>query len=248
MASEVKTNKISPATSTTISVGDSGDTLALAVDAVTGLNVGSDAAGDVLYHDGTDYTRLAKPGTPAGEVLTFATSATAPSWVATAGGLSYAQQWRVSADFTISTTDLMVYQNWEKPAATEFPGSIGSDMVVDSTTSATLSGAWTFPEAGTWLVRWCMFNEGSGGSASLYANISVTDDNGASWVVGARNDSYGYHNQDNGVSVEYIVNIADVATDKVRFNGWSAAYSVIIRGRTDYNAHYATFMRLGDAS
>jgi len=82
MASEVKTNKVSPSTGTTLSVGDSGDTLALAVDSVTGLKVGSDAAGDVLYNDGTDYTRLAKPGTPAGEVLTFATSATAPSWVA----------------------------------------------------------------------------------------------------------------------------------------------------------------------
>jgi len=78
MASEVKTNIISPATGTAVTV--------------SGLNVGSDAAGDVLYNDGTDYTRLAKPGTPAGEVLTFATSATAPSWVAAVGGLfeSYA--------------------------------------------------------------------------------------------------------------------------------------------------------------
>jgi len=84
MASEVKTNKVSPATSTTLNVGDAGDTLALAVDAVTGLKVGSDAQGDILYYDGTDYTRREKPGTPAGEVLTFATSATAPTWVAPA--------------------------------------------------------------------------------------------------------------------------------------------------------------------
>jgi hypothetical protein len=72
MASEVKTNNISPATGTSVTF--------------SGLNVGSDAAGDVLYNDGTDYTRLAKPGTPADEVLTFATGATAPSWVAAAGG------------------------------------------------------------------------------------------------------------------------------------------------------------------
>ena len=84
MASEVKTNKVSPSTGTTLSVGDSGDTLALATDAVTGFQVGSDAAGDVLYHDGTDYTRLAKPGTPADEVLTFATGDSAPTWVAAA--------------------------------------------------------------------------------------------------------------------------------------------------------------------
>ena len=165
-----------------------------------------------------------------------------------AGGLTQSQQWRVSADFSISTSELDVYQNWEKPAAAEFPGSIGSDMAVDDTTSATLSGAWTFPEVGTWLVRWCFFNEGSGGSASLYARIYVTDDNGASWVIGAQNDSYGFHNQDAAVSTEYIVNIADTSTDKVRFSGATANHSVVIRGNADYNAHYVTFMRLGDAT
>ena len=72
MASEVKTNIISPATGTAVTV--------------SGLNVGSDAAGDVLYNNGTDYTRLAKPGTPADEVLTFATGASAPSWVAASSG------------------------------------------------------------------------------------------------------------------------------------------------------------------
>ena len=37
---------------------------------------------------GTDtITKLAKPGTPAGEVLTFAASATAPSWVAASAGV-----------------------------------------------------------------------------------------------------------------------------------------------------------------
>jgi hypothetical protein len=101
MASEVKTNKLSPSTGTTLSVGDSGDTLALATDAVTGFNVGSDAAGDVLYNDGTDYTRLAKPGTPADEVLTFATGATAPSWVAAGGGgLNSVQTFTASGTWT----------------------------------------------------------------------------------------------------------------------------------------------------
>ena len=91
MASEVKTNKISPATSTTINVGDSGDTLALAVDDVTGFNVGSDAQGDVLYHDGTDYTRLAAgtsgyylktQGTSANPVWADAAYAPTPMWFA----------------------------------------------------------------------------------------------------------------------------------------------------------------------
>ena len=63
------------------------DTAAIADNAVDGAKIamGSDAAGDVLYHNGTDYVRLAKPGTPKGEILSFNTSAVAPSWVLGSG-------------------------------------------------------------------------------------------------------------------------------------------------------------------
>ena len=63
------------------------DTAAIADNAVDGAKIamGSDAAGDVLYHNGTDYVRLAKPGTPKGDILSFNTSAVAPSWVLGSG-------------------------------------------------------------------------------------------------------------------------------------------------------------------
>tara|TARA_R110002020_G_scaffold36010_1_gene108341 strand:- start:825 stop:1490 length:666 start_codon:yes stop_codon:yes gene_type:complete len=69
MASEVKTNNISPATGTAVTV--------------SGLNVGSDAQGDILYHDGTDYTRLAA-GTDGHFLKTQGTSAN-PAWAAAGG-------------------------------------------------------------------------------------------------------------------------------------------------------------------
>jgi len=46
--------------------------------------MGSDAAGDTLYFNGTDYVRLAKGA--ASEVLTMNTGATAPEWAAGASG------------------------------------------------------------------------------------------------------------------------------------------------------------------
>jgi len=53
----------------------------------SGFAVGSDAAGDILYHNGTSYVRLAK-GT-ADQVLTMNDAATAPNWEdASAGGSS----------------------------------------------------------------------------------------------------------------------------------------------------------------
>jgi len=59
-----------------------------------GTGLASFTAGDILYYaSGTTLTKLAKPGTPAGEVLTFATSASAPSWVAAGGGFGAQQFW-----------------------------------------------------------------------------------------------------------------------------------------------------------
>ena len=50
-----------------------------------GTNLSSYSAGDVIYASGTTtLAKLANPGTPAVEVLTFAASASAPSWAAPA--------------------------------------------------------------------------------------------------------------------------------------------------------------------
>lgn len=55
-------------------------TLKIADNAVTGAKIalGSDAAGDIMYYNGTDYVRLAKGS--ANEVLQINSGATAPEW------------------------------------------------------------------------------------------------------------------------------------------------------------------------
>ena len=63
-----------------------GTTLTVADNSITGAKIalGSDAAGDIMYHNGTDYIRLPK-GT-ADQVLTMNDGATAPNWEAAGGG------------------------------------------------------------------------------------------------------------------------------------------------------------------
>jgi hypothetical protein len=66
------------------------DTTAIANNAVDGTKIamGSDAAGDVLYYNGTDYVRLAKGS--AGQELQVNSGATAPEWAdAVAGSSSF---------------------------------------------------------------------------------------------------------------------------------------------------------------
>ncbi len=53
------------------------------------IALGSDAAGDIMYHNGTKYIRLAK-GTAA-QVLSINSGATAPEWTTAAGGVTLQQ-------------------------------------------------------------------------------------------------------------------------------------------------------------
>ena len=232
----IQAGKLSSNAVTTAKIQDDAVTLAKMAGGTDGNLITYDASGDPAYVATGSATNI----------LTSNGAGAAPTFqAAAAGGFTHAQQWRVTADFAVGAL-ANVRENWEKPEASRFPGSIGSDMAVDSSTSATLSGAWTFPEEGTWLVRWNFYNEGVGGSQSLNSRIWVTDDNGASWVEVAKNDSYGFHNQDVTVTNEYMFNVDDTTTDKMRFQVTAAGFAMVIRGDTNANAHYATFMRLGD--
>ena len=74
--------------------------------AVTGAKIalGSDAAGDTMYYNGTDYARLAK-GTAA-QVLTMNAGATAPEWAAGGGKILKVTSHIHQAQVTVSTTTM----------------------------------------------------------------------------------------------------------------------------------------------
>jgi hypothetical protein len=242
MASEVKTNKISPATATTLSVGDSGDTLALAVDDVTGFNVGSDAAGDVLYNDGTDYTRLAKPGTPADEVLTFATGASAPSWVAAAaGGLTHASQWRLHTDF--SNVANPISSNLEQDDAPVGFGVLGASMTQTS-------GVFKFPATGYWLVSFHVHFQGSTNSLYNKFKIETTIDHtsGPTWAVACEaSGAVGATSQEQAQTTSYIFDVTDTTECRCRFViGPLSNSGTITKGDTSLNETHMTFLRLAD--
>ena len=66
-------------------------TIKIDANAVDGTHIalGSDAAGDIMYYNGTNYIRLAK-GTAA-QVLAINSGATAPEWTTAAGGVTLQQ-------------------------------------------------------------------------------------------------------------------------------------------------------------
>ena len=119
-------------------------------------------------------------------------------------------------------------------------------MAVDATTSATLSGAWTFPDTGVWYVAWRGQSYFPGGTHGLTTKMWTTDDNGSNWYEVAKD--YGYESAggyDNFL-VDYIVSISNTTNDKVRVSGIADLHTNVVQGNTDVNQCALTFIKLGD--
>ena len=108
----------------------------IATNAVNGTHIamGSDAAGDILYYNGTDYTRLAK-GT-AGQVLTMNSGATAPEWAADSTNVS-----NTAVGGMMSGTVGNISIN----AGVVTPTMLSATGTADSTTFLRGDGVWAEP-------------------------------------------------------------------------------------------------------
>ena len=98
----------------------------------TKIAMGSDAQGDVLYHNGSQYTRLPK-GT-AGQALVMNSGATAPEW-GSAGGPS------LGTDAVIRTNADQINENITIPSGTN--GMSAGPITIGNSYTVTVNGTWT---------------------------------------------------------------------------------------------------------
>jgi len=150
------------------------------------------------------------------------------------GGITEADQWRQTADTSVSSSNFFT-SNWER-----------NDTVFDKigTGMSQSSGIFTFPSTGIWLVS---FNAMAAGAASDYisAKIRITTNN-SSYSVRAE----GYQNtvaaQDYvGMSSNVIVDVSDTSNVKVKFEG-DSGNTISYKGNTNVNYTWSNFIRLGN--
>ena len=107
----------------------------------THIALGSDAAGDVMYYNGTNYIRLAK-GT-ATQVLTMNSGATAPEWAADSTNVTGTS---VGGDLSGTVGNAQIASN--KVGITELNVSDGTDGQILKTNG---SGTLSFTDSGATL-------------------------------------------------------------------------------------------------
>jgi len=153
------------------------------------------------------------------------------------GGVTEADQWRVTSDFTPGGT---VTANWERND-TNFD-KLGTGM-------SESSGVFTFPSTGIWEVSWDVTLKHNGNSRELQTRIQMTINDSAYSNI-AENGSFVQQTDSNTTyahgNANAIVDISDTTNRKVKFYFQNTGSVGNVDGSSGENKTWATFIRLGD--
>ncbi len=153
-------------------------------------------------------------------------------------GISEADQWRLTTDFT----------NDAQPIASNLERNDTSFSYI-GTGMTQSSGVFTFPRTGIWLVKYNIsaIIGGSGGEGKLNPLIEITTD-GSSFSTAADGQESFYSLATNRGSTEINImfDVTNTSTHKVRFTVLVNNTSTQTNGSSTDNRTYFTFIRLGD--
>jgi hypothetical protein len=154
------------------------------------------------------------------------------------GGITVAQQWRLSSNLTCSTTNstVTITANIEQ-TDTDGYAAIGSAMSVSS-------GIFTFPVTGIYSIK---VNAEWYNSSSDYCGIQIhtTVDNSTYTEAQDSYTSVGGSGKYSNSSGDIIFDVTDTSTHKVRFM-YLVAASTTLSGNSTVSKTYFNFTRLGD--
>jgi hypothetical protein len=157
--------------------------------------------------------------------------------MATTNGITEADTWRITANFTGSVDPITT--NWERDDSYGY-GLLGTGM-------SESSGIFSFPSTGFWMVT-CVGSGNAVGSDDAYPGMFIyyTPDD-SDWTAILTNNynsapSGNYFSNTNGK----ILDITDVSNQKVRFRVEAQQSVTRWLGDTNMNQTYAMFVRLGD--
>jgi hypothetical protein len=154
-----------------------------------------------------------------------------------AQGITEADQWRLTANVTLTNPAAFVTSNWERNDNSGY-GGIGTGMTESS-------GVFSFPSTGIYLIQSNASFQQSGGTSDENALFTYSTINNSSYTQQTSNLSAGATGTDhNNASSSFLFDVTDVSNCKVKFEQYG--FNAILRGSSTQNRTHITFIRLGD--
>ena len=222
--SQLEVDKVLPQSGTTITLGESGDTITVPSGATL------DASNATVTIPAVNLTTGVTGTLPVANGGTNLTSGFA-------NGITMADQWRLTASITATNGDITA--NLERNDSPSY-GSIGTGMTESS-------GIFSFPSTGIYLVTVsAYFNSTSGVVDYMGVGTMVTINNSSYSTVNQNYCNANATDQYGGVFIADIIDVTVTANVKVKFNVSTENANFRLFGATNNNATSFTFIRLGD--
>lgn len=153
-------------------------------------------------------------------------------------GITMAQQWSLSAD-TNSGSDADITSNWEEADYANY-GGIGTGLTESS-------GIFTFPQTGIYLITGSFLLLAVSGDTFAGVNVRTTTD-GTNYNTAAQGSAGngGSSNTFNTATFQFIFDVENITTHKIKFITNSFSTGTYIYGGTDLSRSGFTVTRLGD--
>ena len=154
-------------------------------------------------------------------------------------GITEADMFRITTNFTVATAGTELTSNWERVDTDGF-GKIGTGM-------SQSSGIFTFPSTGVYLISFNSNYQQTVSDANyVISSILTTLDNSSyddATVTLSASRVNDYHIN----FMQSIFNVSDTANRKCKFKMTAQVTTVTAFGNTNNNNTYVSFIRLGDS-
>ena len=191
-----------------------------------------DTSGNNIINESSDTITIGASGDTTNIVGTLQNNGSA-----LISGITNAQQWRVTSDFTGDADPIT--SNWEQ-ADSDSPGIIGDAM-------SQSSGVFTFPSTGIYYIAF-QVSARNPSSSSLYQSnvIGATTDNSSFSSAAEDHLSIYAANSYGNSNTAFLFDVTNTSTHKVRFSVSDQSNNTITLGDSNNHRTGVTFIRLGN--
>jgi hypothetical protein len=200
-----------------------------------------DTSGNNIINESSDTITIGASGDTTNIIGTLQNNGSA---LASTNGITMAQQWRLSSNFTCNNNDQTV-TGWEAADQTGSV-SIGSAMTESS-------GVFTFPQTGIYeITQTIIFASNDAADTNVSSVMQLSTDSGSNYT----NQSLLWIGYESGAgsppsrqtsNQSIIMDVTNVSTNRFRVQGSNGDQTnAYFEGNTAYNATMLLFKRIGD--